>query len=89
LGTYITTLLHKAEAAATVQAPIFASALTRLPQRLPVQELDRPLEYDLAISHMLSTPRTRVPDNLHLKRAGGTGQADRRTSAGTRLVIIL
>jgi hypothetical protein len=55
---------------ATLQAPIFPNALTRSPQRLPDQELDRQLEYDLAVSHILSTPRTTVPEDVHLKRAG-------------------
>ena len=51
------------------QLPI-PSRRTDSPAADQPKELRRQLEYDRAASQMLSTPRTRVPDGLHLKRAG-------------------
>src|ERR1700759_478602 len=36
---------------------------------------------------MISTPRIRVPDDLHQPRAEGAGQVDQPSTAGTRLGI--
>ncbi|MGH7051637.1 MAG: hypothetical protein ACREE5_13495 [Acetobacteraceae bacterium] len=52
------------------QSFISLAASIRQPLRLLAQEFGRKLEHGLEASHMLSTPRTRVPQGVHQKCAG-------------------